>query len=485
MAISRTIQEILYAIRNAVYGKDVRGAIADGIEKCYEDYTEGGLTFADAVAGSASDFPEDDDIQNNSVYRMQLTSVPAWFPSDYPTSAVLHYYVRISNPFTLGRRLKEDYILNSDFKTVWHRSYNLSTSSWTAWYNVINSYMQTEATYSGSASVVPSSNDIKFNCLYRFQLTSAPDWFPSDYPTDGAPIMYFLRVGNEFSGNRIIRNDYIYDRVMQPRWVREWNINTGEWGAWTGIKTGRTQITVNPGTDLIQSALNIAYWFGDTDVYLKNGEHVITSRSGLGMTIGKGVRIIGESGAKIKDHSATGLQYYATFYCGKGDYEINNVIFDCKNIRYCIHDDPSSSDAPTPAHHVFKNCIMTLDNSENSNWNSGTCIGGGLGHHTIVEIENCWFNGIPQTGTTIKCGVTYHNNAASGAKSMITIKDSYMEGELGTVQFGWYGESTEQTLCMVSNCSFGQAPSIGPENASAYNIENMKMLQWNNHIRET
>ena len=37
MAVNRSIQEILAAIRSAIYGKDVRTAIADGIEKCYSE----------------------------------------------------------------------------------------------------------------------------------------------------------------------------------------------------------------------------------------------------------------------------------------------------------------------------------------------------------------------------------------------------------------------------------------------------------------
>lgn len=37
MAVNRSIEDIIAAIRTAVFGKDVRTAIADGIEKCYDD----------------------------------------------------------------------------------------------------------------------------------------------------------------------------------------------------------------------------------------------------------------------------------------------------------------------------------------------------------------------------------------------------------------------------------------------------------------
>jgi len=37
-----TIQQILNSIRDAVYGKDMRQAIHDGIEKCYDERLPGG-----------------------------------------------------------------------------------------------------------------------------------------------------------------------------------------------------------------------------------------------------------------------------------------------------------------------------------------------------------------------------------------------------------------------------------------------------------
>ena len=38
-----TIQQILNNIKNAVYGRDVRTSIYDGIEKCYNERLTGGL----------------------------------------------------------------------------------------------------------------------------------------------------------------------------------------------------------------------------------------------------------------------------------------------------------------------------------------------------------------------------------------------------------------------------------------------------------
>lgn len=48
-----TIQQILIGIRTAIFGKDVRESIAQGIEKCYDDVSSG-VTTADAAANRAN-----------------------------------------------------------------------------------------------------------------------------------------------------------------------------------------------------------------------------------------------------------------------------------------------------------------------------------------------------------------------------------------------------------------------------------------------
>lgn len=51
--MSQSIQDILQLIANAVYGREVRGAIHDGIEMCYDDVTES-KTVAEAAAETAN-----------------------------------------------------------------------------------------------------------------------------------------------------------------------------------------------------------------------------------------------------------------------------------------------------------------------------------------------------------------------------------------------------------------------------------------------
>ena len=48
-----TISQIVAQIRTAIFGKDVRENIAQGIEKCYTDVSSG-VTLADTAAGRAN-----------------------------------------------------------------------------------------------------------------------------------------------------------------------------------------------------------------------------------------------------------------------------------------------------------------------------------------------------------------------------------------------------------------------------------------------
>jgi hypothetical protein len=49
-----TIDQIVQQIRTATYGREIRTALADGIEMCYDD-AEGAAAIADAAAGNAND----------------------------------------------------------------------------------------------------------------------------------------------------------------------------------------------------------------------------------------------------------------------------------------------------------------------------------------------------------------------------------------------------------------------------------------------
>jgi len=53
MAVNRSIQEILASIRTAIFGKDVRESIAEGIEKCYDETAQISVSL---ISGTENDY---------------------------------------------------------------------------------------------------------------------------------------------------------------------------------------------------------------------------------------------------------------------------------------------------------------------------------------------------------------------------------------------------------------------------------------------
>ena len=328
----------------------------------------------------------------------------------------------------------------------------------------------------GTASGIADHDDVVHNVLYRLQVTTKMSWLPSDYPST-AKIHYLIDYYLPFSGDDAV-TEVIYDENMIVKWVRQ-KQPYGTFGNWNGFKDGRLQIKCQAGTDLIQSALSLAYWNGDADVILLAGEHIITSINGNGMDLGHNIRVIGEAGSIIKCHSSVDSQYFSVFYAGEGDFELIGVNIDASRIRYCVHDDPPSAVAGTPARHVYRECNMYIDNTQNSLWPNHQCIGGGMGLHTQIIIENCVFDGAnPDSQLGL---VSYHNNVESGAEGLIFIKDCQFKKAQGTARFGWYGTSTQVTPCYVVNCLLGTAPVIRAE-TSGSTSENMSLTTWGNVI---
>ena len=328
----------------------------------------------------------------------------------------------------------------------------------------------------GTASGIADHDDVVQNTLYRLQVTTKMSWLPSDYPLSGK-IHYVIDYYLPFSWDDAV-TEIIYDENMVVRWVRQ-KQPYETFGNWNGIVNGRLQIKVSPGTDLIQDALSLAYWIGHADVILLPGDHIITSIDGNGMDIGNDIRVIGNAGSIIKCHSSVDSQYFSVFYCGEGDFELIGVNIDVSRIRYCVHDDPPAGVAATPARHVYRECNMYIDNTNNTLWPNHQCIGGGMGLHTQIIVENCVFDAAnPDSNLGL---VSYHNNSESDAEGLIFIKDCQFKKSQGTARFGWYGTSTIVTPCYVVNCLLGTSPVLRAE-TSGSTVENMSLTEWGNEI---
>lgn len=149
----------------------------------------------------------------------------------------------------------------------------------------------------------------------------------------------------------------------------------------------------------------------------------------------------------------------------------NATIID-NNVRYSVHDDQGWSGS-IPYRNKFINCTFIHKNGK-----YGDCLGGGLGENCEIEIRGCYFEG----DETVERLAYYHGNNHTGvtnAKGNIIVSDNYFANK-GSFWLNKYGDSTEMTTALVSNNSFGSEPKVV---ASANAQDNMRMLAWNNEIR--
>lgn len=96
-------------------------------------------------------------------------------------------------------------------------------------------------------------------------------------------------------------------------------------------------------------------------------------------------------------------RWFSPFNSGQYGFTLENCRIESTNCRYSVHDERASqSDA---YHNIYKRCSMTHV-SDGTDWTTNIAIGGGLGIHGDVLIEDGYFNG----GGTID--ISYHNSTA-------------------------------------------------------------------------
>lgn len=237
------------------------------------------------------------------------------------------------------------------------------------------------------------------------------------------------------------------------------------------------------------SDLTIQVYEGTYDLIEEFGEEYFTNLSGTsqrrGLQIGNGVHLIFSSGSKVVCHYQGNNETVKTCFSpfnyiqGTKGFTLENLTLEASNVRYAIHDEAGSSTL-NMYRNTYKNCKITIDNSNNEVWKKHKCIGGGLGLQGEIIIENCSFTDMYNVGSKVST-VSYHNAVSEGAKSRIIVTGCYFSDN-ATFSLAYYGNSTEITEAYVNNCSMTYEPYVTAE-SSAYTIENVKLIMWNNEIR--
>ena len=183
--------------------------------------------------------------------------------------------------------------------------------------------------------------------------------------------------------------------------------------------------------------------------------------SGRGLELKNDIHIIGRSGHKLKcyytgDNDVVMENFSLFNNCAQGSgYTLENLNIDTKKIRYCVHDERGSDVVPYKTHYL--RCIMSQDMTGSTWDHSRACIGGGLGAHADVTVEDCIFTTVVSSEN--KDSLAYHNSASSVAESSLVIKNCYCTGT-STIQLAAYGTSTAKTKVLVANCSVGSEIEI-------------------------
>lgn len=417
----------------------------------------------------------------NTLYRLQLTTKPDWFPADYPVSGAVMYLIDISYTFS-GTDTVYRYVFDENFD-LRYKMFKQPFGQWSAWQSfqplAISSLKIGDLIVGApTGTVLEDKNNIPANTIFRAQLTSQPSWIPADIPMENQ-IRYVTRISYPF-GAYTADTVIIYDETMNKL---GFNMRQpgADWGVWYyyGIHGLTIKVPVAQKEMTLTQALAQAHFWGNVRVELEPGDYVISNFEGLGHLLGKNMHIVGTSGTRIIAINAGSSQYYSVFYAGAGDFILENIEIRGKNIRYCVHDDPSSENAAVPAYHIYRNCRFYIDNTENSFWPNEQCIGGGMGMNSTILVDSCVFESAAPDQNGL---LSYHNNAKAGAKGRIYIRDSVFLGNNGTFRVSWYGASTEITDVYASGNSLGKAPIVSAETADAQNV-NVALTEWNDIYR--
>ena len=255
----------------------------------------------------------------------------------------------------------------------------------------------------------------------------------------------------------------------------------------------------NKEFNTLKSAIEEAVKTKGTTLYIGKGVYNLLDEFGeeyfnnltnasekAGLWLYNDIHIIFEKGSKVVcNYSGTNdnvKKFFSPFNSGDdtkhGGFIIENLNLECANVRYCVHDEHVNDRVPYCQRYI--NCTMKLDNTNNSVWTSAQCIGGGLGGYGDIEFKGCIFNSILNGGSTNTAALSYHNTRyVEDAKSVIRITGCYFQ-DYNTIGIYSYGDTTEYSDVIINNNSLGsEIDNMIYDNWH----ENIKVLSWNNNIR--
>lgn len=515
------IEEILKQILAARFGKDVRQAIHDGIKKAYEDATIN--LFSEPTLISIGNYqeilPNLDDVIDNVIYRLNFVENAetnmSGLPSGFKFDGRVSTFVCLTGSDTKKTGTVQILITST---TIYYRYYAYTTDEggrWVSWYDILkghddvigiptmfkyNSWVCTDENDGFNIYELPEMSITRLIITYNGYkyVPDMPEALSNDPKQRSIMIISTRRL--TIDGVQMLV-DCSYGRIFVRAASSILDINSIPWTEITGKSNCSPKVVYvekNGSGDYnnLTNALETETDF-DTIFYIGSGtydieeeykelhgenfDHYIEINNHAGITLKNRVHLIFSSQAKVvfnyEGNNSVVNSIFSPFNAGPYGFTIENLNLEAKNCRYCIHDERATNADAYKNHYI--GCHLYLDNSNNPNWDSKQCIGGGLGKNGYITIEDCVF----ESYTASDGIVSYHNSSAEGAKSNVIVKNCYFKNGT-TFRASWYGDSDEITEFLVCGCSLGSNIVTRAETSDGSSPKNnIHVLEFNNVVR--
>ena len=509
------IDDNLSKILSARYGEEVRGAIHDAIEQCYNNVdSDLNLKYngTKIVRDSSNEFDANNAPENSFTIFIVTESGLDFvknIPYEITSNKVQHEFVFINYGTGLVGTHQVIFEVLDGKPYMYLREQNSGVfQSWVS-FDVIDrdSIVVNDILNNSNTKQIDLNSAKKDSFNYVLSVPSLDSVDNKNFPEATQFSQESLLLLNAGKTDNLDFQELVTD--YGTIYTRTTN-NTGDgfkFNNWT--KIGRRTIVVSPTqsrdygnchhyTSLLEGLIdatsdfdNIVYVLPGTYDLIKEYEDYYGSNfftdynptlTGYGFQRGlvlkNRVTVICAREAKITCNynglNSTASNIFSPFNSGPLGFTLVGADVRDTNVRYSMHDERSTYTDVYVNHYI--GCSFHHDKGSGNGYRQA--LGGGLGINGNVIIENCMFESV---GVTDEWVVTYHNSLSSGqtARSMVTIKDSIIDGK---IRCSYYGNSTAMSEMIVTNCRLLSEPVVVQEN-SEYDIQNFKLYAWNNDIQ--
>lgn len=455
--------------------------------------------------GNNDNLPSLNTVDTNGIRTFVPTQ--SWQPTGCPDDVVLNqYYTLITNMGSSTMAGGSLQILYDSMFNIWIRY--KTGNGWDNW-RTLTTYLIEVYPALGNSTNLPDLNTVPDNTVRTFIPSSSwkPLHIPDDMPLNEYDTLITMMGGSSMSGGSI---QILMDTDNNIRYRHKQNANN--WFKW--FNPANTVYTVaKDGTGDYASFTQAVRYFRNKNkknitIYVKEGNYDLISEmtaifpnyfnnynpndsalfpDARGLCLGGNMTIICSPNAIFTAHyegsNETVMQSYSPIWMSNESCTIIGMTLSASRVRYALHDDPFNPDDTDSEykkpfyHHYYKQCNITLDNTQSAR-TFKACIGGGFGKQCIITIEDCIFNSVG--APTTEAIVNYHNALFADQLSNASITGCYFK--TGTCGLTWYGSSTKVSTMICANNRLKSAPVHRAEASSVFDVHNTELLAWNNLI---